>query len=263
MLRVVGNLLMTVILTVLTQTGGIIYLLTWWLGGIFNLSFLRRYFLFIALYTVAYVMLIPFLAHLGGRVPLPRNGALRPANLLTCLMNRHYVREDLSVLLVNVAGEFEREYGGSIHYLDACFPFYDGFPLFPHLSHSDGRKVDLAFSYNKENSGEITDKLPSWMGYGVYDHALEEEVNYAKLCTQQGFWHYDLLRGLVYQRRGYVVDGNRTAWIITQIIKRTHQVKIFLEPHLKKRWGLVGIDQVRFHGCNAVRHDDHIHVQIQ
>ena len=29
--------------------------------------------------------------------------------------------------------------------LDGGFPFLDGFPLLPRLSHDDGRKLDLAF----------------------------------------------------------------------------------------------------------------------
>lgn len=39
--------------------------------------------------------------------------------------------------------------------------------------------------------------------------------------------------------------------------------KLFLEPHLKKRWQLEAYDKIRLHGCRAVRHDDHLHVQIK
>jgi murein endopeptidase len=37
--------------------------------------------------------------------------------------------------------------------------------------------------------------------------------------------------------------------------------KIFIEPHLKTRLKLT-TPKIRFHGCRAVRHDDHIHVQL-
>ncbi|NNE79114.1 MAG: hypothetical protein HKN18_02480 [Silicimonas sp.] len=37
--------------------------------------------------------------------------------------------------------------------------------------------------------------------------------------------------------------------------------KIFLEPHLADRLGVAG-DKVRFQGCRAARHDDHIHIQL-
>ncbi|MFT5619364.1 MAG: hypothetical protein ACI85I_002607, partial [Arenicella sp.] len=38
--------------------------------------------------------------------------------------------------------------------------------------------------------------------------------------------------------------------------------KVFIEPHLKTRLGLENYSKIRFHGCQAVRHDDHIHVQL-
>jgi hypothetical protein len=38
--------------------------------------------------------------------------------------------------------------------------------------------------------------------------------------------------------------------------------KIFLEPHLAQRLG-VSSPLIRFQGCNAARHDDHIHVQVR
>ena len=37
--------------------------------------------------------------------------------------------------------------------------------------------------------------------------------------------------------------------------------RIFLEPHLVKKWGITG-GVVGFQGCNAARHDDHIHLQL-
>jgi hypothetical protein len=29
------------------------------------------------------------------------------------------------------------------------------------------------------------------------------------------------------------------------------------------RWGLEGVGVLRYHGCHAVRHDDHVHVQAR
>ena len=39
--------------------------------------------------------------------------------------------------------------------------------------------------------------------------------------------------------------------------------KILLEPHLAHRLGVEGRPNIRFQGCRAARHDDHIHVQIR
>ena len=36
---------------------------------------------------------------------------------------------------------------------------------------------------------------------------------------------------------------------------------LLLEPHLKTRLKLEKYDKIRFQGCRAARHDDHIHVQ--
>jgi len=38
--------------------------------------------------------------------------------------------------------------------------------------------------------------------------------------------------------------------------------KIFIEPHLVKRLKLAS-NKIRFQGCRAVRHDDHLHVQLR
>ena len=37
--------------------------------------------------------------------------------------------------------------------------------------------------------------------------------------------------------------------------------RILIEPHLAERLGVAG-GKVRFQGCRAARHDDHIHIQL-
>ena len=49
---------------------------------------------------------------------------------------------------------------------------------------------------------------------------------------------------------------------MNSILKQNEISKIFIEPHLKKRMNLKN-PKIRFHGCRAVRHDDHIHLQIK
>jgi hypothetical protein len=43
---------------------------------------------------------------------------------------------------------------------------------------------------------------------------------------------------------------------------RPEVTRIFIEPHLADRLG-VGGGKVRFQGCRAARHDDHLHVEIR
>ncbi|MBB3160132.1 hypothetical protein FHS25_000564 [Rhizobium laguerreae] len=38
--------------------------------------------------------------------------------------------------------------------------------------------------------------------------------------------------------------------------------KIFIEPHLKNALGIAD-SHIRFQGCRAARHDDHIHIQVE
>ena len=57
------------------------------------------------------------------------------------------------------------------------------------------------------------------------------------------------------------ISNEATKYLIQQIANDKAVQKIFIEPHLKQRFGLRN-GKIRFHGCHAVRHDDHIHVQI-
>src|ERR1700741_3304730 len=93
--------LIFVVLTLITQVGGLIFLLTWLIGLAFPDAFkgggrtLAGVVLFGALYAAISQFVVPPLAALGGRVPLPcRADADRPfaaASSLYCALNRHYV----------------------------------------------------------------------------------------------------------------------------------------------------------------------------
>ncbi|MEQ8686096.1 MAG: hypothetical protein RIE86_12430 [Imperialibacter sp.] len=158
----------------------------------------------------------------------------------------------------------EAKFGGTkTNYLDANFPFFDQFPLLPHLSHNDGKKLDLAFYYIQGNSR--SDSAPSFIGYGVYDEPKSGESDYPAICKQKGYWQYGLLSSVVPQwnKGDYKLDIVRTTELIKMLAVEHATSKVFIEPHLKQRWHLGRFDKIRFHGCQAVRHDDHIHIQIQ
>ena len=53
-----------------------------------------------------------------------------------------------------------------------------------------------------------------------------------------------------------------TQELLKLIIKQKDVGKIFIEPHLNTRLNLTS-QKVRYHGCQAVRHDDHIHFQLK
>lgn len=148
-----------------------------------------------------------------------------------------------------------------VAYLDANFPFVDGFPLLPHWSHNDGRKIDLAFYYRNQKSMDFVHEKPSWIGYGVFENPRGNEVDTGEMCEKNGYWQYELL-GMLPHRYDMEVEPTRTTVLIELLAKEPEVEKIFIEPHLKDRWGLALVSKIRFHGCHAVSHADHIHAQF-
>jgi hypothetical protein len=254
------------LLTVLTQVGGVIYLGIILIAYKLNLSRIRTIGMFTIAYLVSTFIVIPLIAPVFGRTNLPMTGNLRPLNIGTCFLNRHYVRPEFKKQLVKIADQMNsKSEGTKINYLDANFPFYNGFALLPHLSHNDGKKVDLAFYYNDISTGERTNDSPSFIGYGVHDSPTNNEVNYPDKCSDKGYWQYGALKQVVPQwnKDDFAVDVERTKELIRLLSVDDLTSKIFIEPHLKQRWGLSQYNNIRYHGCQAVRHDDHIHSQIR
>lgn len=60
----------------------------------------------------------------------------------------------------------------------------------------------------------------------------------------------------------YIIPEKGTKALAQLILKQKNVGKLFIEPHLKTRLNLTS-KKVRFHGCKAVRHDDHIHFQLK
>ena len=131
----------------------------------------------------------------------------------------------------------------------------DGFPLLPHLSHKDGRKLDLAYFYQRKSSHEAVDFSPSWLGYWFYEQPASPKE---AACNGQKSWLRWDFAWLQPRYAAYEIDVERTRTLV-QLLAQDAQ-KILLEPHLQTRLG-VESPIIRFQGCRAARHDDHIHVQ--
>lgn len=262
LLKAVLHLVMIVLLTAFTQVGGLIYVLVLLLGRMFKWKRWVAFTAFLGFYLMASLLIIPFLAPLWGRVPLPYSGPLRPRSIGTCLLNRHYAQPALKNKLLELAATMDKRHEGTpILYLDANFPFVNGFPLPPHLSHNDGRKIDFTFYYLKDKQAVNT--TPSFLGYGVFAAPTNKEINYPQICAEKGYWQYNLLSLLSPGTDSdYTIDEKRTRDLIKLLATDDLTQKLFIEPHLKERWRLNRFDKIRFHGCQAVRHDDHIHWQI-
>jgi len=251
-----------VFLTLLTQTGGLVMLLGMLLARVFGLrKQWKKLLLSFTLYFITTLVIIPQIAPIFGREPVQHTEAIRPATWFTVLTNRNYVRPDVNNLLIKSA-QSVKPYGIEIICLDANFPFINGFPLLPHLSHNDGRKVDLALVYENEK-GTIIPVKKSRTGYGVYAEPWVGEVNQTQQCKKKGYFQYDYSKyvsfGAVHQELIFSEKGTRI--LIDALLENREIQKIFIEPHLKSRLKLTD-KRIRFHGCQAVRHDDHIHLQI-
>ena len=221
---------------------------------------------FIALYLLATFILVPPLAKQFGRVPLPITSSLtlQPATTYTFLCNRHYVTPALKEVLLNSSQAIGEQYQGTItYYLDANFPFINGFPLLPHLSHNNGKKVDIAFYY-KQTNGMQQRGSPSPIGYRAGEPALSSEINQTDICSKKGYWQYSFIQKLMgrFRKDNYAFDETKTKQFLAIALANESVGKVFIEPHLANRMGIKN-PKLKFQGCHSVRHDDHIHLQLK
>jgi hypothetical protein len=264
------------ILTMLTQVGGVIYLL-YLPFSIFVKS--EKYSLcksivmrsggFSLIYVLICLFIIPPLAKKNGRVPLPffftKETPVKSGNILMSLMNRNYVKPLLKEAFFKTSKNVQKKYpSAELIYLDANFPFMEGFPLIPHLSHDDGEKLDIAFLYKNKESNKFYHKTFSFLGYGVCEGPRKGETNQPNDCEKQGNWQYSFLKKITFAKvkKGMEFDQSANRFLLQKIMENKEVKKVFIEPHLQKRLNLGKYKKMKFHGCHAVRHDDHIHFQL-
>lgn len=275
-LRLIFPIVAFTVLTVATQIGGIVYLLCLPIFRYFNEKFgrqilriLLRMSVFAVLYGIATFVIVPPLAQNFGRVPMPYNddsSRVQPWNFGTVLLNRHYVLPALKAVTEGASQRLVKTSPGAvITYLDCGFPFWNGFRLFPHLSHNDGRKIDLSFFYLDAHTRKPTNERPSWFGYGVCEEPRSGEEDRPSYCRERGFWQYNFLqRYLIPQgeKENFLLDERRTRDLMRVLIADNRVQLLLIEPHLEKRLGFANTQKVRTPPCESVRHDDHIHVTI-
>ena len=271
LLRIIWVIIVFAILTIVTQAGGVIYLFSFATHKFINNKTSNKYFRglcklvsFLIIYCIMAFALLPMIAKPFGRVALPvfESNRLQPQNILTCFLNRHYVNPLLRKAAFDAAQQMNEKHPNTIlNYLDANFPFINGFPLFPHLSHDDGKKLDISFCYIDNKTGDETNNCPSFIGYGICEEPRPDEKNTAEFCRKN--WQYSFLRAIVPQgnKKNFRFDSIRTKELVNLFAFSKAINKIFIEPHLKARLSLFS-EKIRFHGCRAVRHDDHIHIQL-
>ena len=269
--------LVFVFLTFTTQIGGLIFLVCM---PVFNLinrhvgekigRILLKTSAFFIFYITSTLYLIPPLATSFGRVPMPygeMHPNLKPLNFSTVLLNRHYVTPQLKAVTEGVVAKMVNKYSDTcmVQYLECNFPFIDGFRLFPHLTHEDGQKIDLSFQYLDAKSKKPTTNRPSWLGYGVCEEPRAGEENQPGMCDEKGEWQYNFLKKYLIpqgNKSDFIFDAAQTHDLVRFFVADSHVNIVLIEPHLKKRLGFEQVVKVRRPPCNAVRHDDHIHISI-
>ena len=91
-IKVLLHIIWVAFLTLLTQIGGLIWLLALLLSRVLRARWPLRgltWLVFTCLYVLATLFIVPPLARLSGRVPLPAmvNPHLRPENIWFCLLH--------------------------------------------------------------------------------------------------------------------------------------------------------------------------------
>jgi len=247
MFKSLVHLIIFVFLTLLTQLGGLAWLI--------SLCFRRR----LASFALAYVALSVgalFVAPIFGREPISclSTDTFRMKSTMYCAMNRQYVTPELQDVIRDFSTAMDQEFPQTTTLvLDANFPFISGFPLLPHLSHSDGRKVDLAFFY-QDNTGFLPGVTRSPIGY----FAFEDGPSNCPDNTVTLRWDMEWLQKLW---PTYHLEPQRMAMALRLLSEDERVGKVFIEPHLKSRFN-ASHSKIRFQGCRAARHDDHIHLQL-
>ncbi|MEO0894781.1 MAG: hypothetical protein AAFY71_00075 [Bacteroidota bacterium] len=274
LLEIGRRLLVIALLTLLTQVGGLIYLLYIPLSLQLNKRiqprfkrFMAKLGSFLTVYLLFSFLIIPTLASkISNRVPLPLfDHHVKPLHYGYVLLNRHYVKPQLKQIVLNVGERMDKAFPESIiAYMDAGFPFWNGYPLLPHLSHDDGEKIDIAFFFKDKEGKEINRKTPTFLGYGSGFEPQKGERDRPAECAKQGAWQYNWMHNNLprFPWRDYELDKARSKKMIQLFARNKAIEKILIEPHMEQRLGMTQYGKLRMVGCKAVRHDDHIHVQL-
>ena len=220
--------------------------------------------IFVATYTAASLAVAP-LAGMAGRVPLPclfaGEASYNSLTKLTCLLNRHYATPNARTALDSAARRLSAEFPGRrMAYLDAGFPLFDWFPMLPHLSHRDGRKIDLALLFvDPQDNRPAPGRASSPIGYWGYVQPGPGAVQPCAGRRSLLRWDFDWLQPLLPDLR---LDEAALAALLKNLVDSPAVLRVLMERHLADRLGVVHA-KIRFQGCRAARHDDHIHIEFR
>ena len=234
-LKTILKVLIFGILTITTQIGGVAYLISVYLNRKWKTKLrLKPIITFLVVYLIFTIMITPLLAPLFGREKVKNTDIIKPTNYMTVLLNRNYVKPNLNKLLENAEKELKNS-GIKIHYLDANFPFINKFPLLPHLSHNDGKKIDISLIYEEISTGKISPRKKSLSGYGVFESPKPNEYNQVEKCLNNGYFQYDYPKYLTFGEinADLTFSEKGTKKVISSFLKSKSLGKLFFGRQLK------------------------------
>jgi hypothetical protein len=197
----------------------------------------------------------------AGLVSLPCDDStpLEPVLDRYCRLDRHFVTPAAREALVAAAEAVAARYPGEVlHFMDASGP--NGVkPFPPHLSHGDGRQIDLGFYYTDREGRPLAD-FPDTARYGGYWPAEPPRPGEEIACPAGRIGRAE--KPDPPANRPWRLDETKTKVLIEALIADPRVRRILIEPHLERRLGLWGHPKLRFAGCQAARHDDHLHVDF-
>lgn len=197
----------------------------------------------------------------AGLVSLPCDAStpLEPVRERCCRNDRHFVtpaaRDTLTAAARAIAARYPDEV---LRFMDASGP--DGVkPFLPHLSHGDGRQIDLGLYYT-DVAGRPLDRFPDTSRYGGRWPAEPVRPGEQLACPSGRSGRAE--KPDPPANRPWRLDEARTKALLETLIADRRVRRVLIEPHLEQRLGLWGHPKLRFAGCQAARHDDHIHVDF-
>ena len=242
-------MVVVLVLTALTQLGGVLWLVSRWTR--------RPILAFVLLYIAAWTV-VQSVAPLSGRVALPCFGeTMRAQSPLYCVLMRNFVTPEVKAVAEVAAQRLAAEFPGTVTLtLDGGFPFVTGFPLLPHLSHDDGKKLDFALFYSDPEGNYAPRRTRAALGYFAFEALGAEETCPNVWLTLR--WRFEWLQPWM---RDLILEPGRTAALARALLADPRVGKMFIEPALAARLRIAD-PKLRFQGCRAARHDDHIHIQL-
>ena len=219
----------------------------------------RRVGLWVLTIFVIVFMVLPALRQLaptqpGWRLFSVSRGGVVAQNPKFWLEGRAYGREDVYRALLYAAGRVQRSHPGTyVAYMDVSARM--GGPIAKHLSHRDGKDVDILFFGRSEQGLEPRSISWNTVGYGL-DYQCDTRLNPAG-------WSFDAERG----------------WAFLMALRDNGHAsvdRIFVEPCVEEwlvefgqsakapsediRWA---IDTLRYAGPRAGDHLDHFHIRFR